>query len=172
MKGGEIMISHRTSNIERRTPKIEQRVSPGISQRTAPSSFELEERLLSYAASILHHVERLPNTRAGYHIAGQLLHLGTSPLSNPGEAEAAEAHEDFVDKLKICLKELRESLRWIRLIRRCRLLPEASVAPLEKETDELVRIFLPASEPPVCAPPPTRPVARHAKFDVQCSMFA
>ncbi len=105
-------------------------------------TFDLEERLLNYAAQIVRLTERLPDTRAGNHIAGQLLRSGTSPLPNHGEAEGAESKNDFVHKLGICHKELRESRRWIKLIQRVPLLTDA--AALEdalSETDELVRIF-------------------------------
>ena len=73
--------------------------------------YDLEERLLEYAAVIVRLVEKLPNTRAGNHIAGQLLRSGTSPLPNHGEAEAAESRGDFIHKMGICHKELRESRR-------------------------------------------------------------
>jgi four helix bundle protein len=63
-------------------------------------------------------------------------------LPNHGEAQAAESAKDFVHKLKICLKELRESYRWLRLIQRVPLLRPRLVDPLAKETDELVRIFV------------------------------
>ncbi len=72
--------------------------------------------MLEYSARIIRLVERLPNTRAGNHVAGQLLRWGTSPLPNHREAQAAESVNDFGHKLKICLKELRESYRWLLLI--------------------------------------------------------
>ena len=62
--------------------------------------------------------EKLPNTRAGNHLAGQFLRSGTSPYGNHGEAQAPESADDFIHKMKICLKELRETLRWARLIDR------------------------------------------------------
>ena len=86
-------------------------------------------------------MERLPDSRAGSHVAGQLLRSGTSPLPNHGEAQAAESRKDFVHKLKICHKELRESRRWLRLIQRIPLLKAALVEPLVDETEELIRIF-------------------------------
>jgi four helix bundle protein len=86
-------------------------------------------------------VERLPDTRAGNHVAGQLLRSGTSPLPNHGEAQAAESRKDFIHKLKICHKELRESRRWLRLLQRVPLLKPAQVQPLVDETEELIRIF-------------------------------
>lgn len=76
--------------------------------------FDLEDRLLEYAAGIIHLVDGLPHTRAGNHVANQLLRSGTSPLPNHGETQAAESPEDFIHKLRICLKELRESFRWLQ----------------------------------------------------------
>ena len=105
-------------------------------------AYDLEERLLEYSARIIRLAERLPSTRAGNHIAGQLLRSGTSPLPNHGEAQAAESAQDFVHQLSICLKELRESYRWLRLIQRVPLLRPRLVEALVKETDELVRIFV------------------------------
>jgi hypothetical protein len=69
--------------------------------------YDLEERLLEYSVRIMKIVEQLPNTRAGNHVAGQLLRSGTSPYPNHGEAQAAESPKDFIHKLRISLKELR-----------------------------------------------------------------
>ena len=103
--------------------------------------FDLEERLLEYAARVIRLVEQLPKSRAGNHVAGQLLRSGTSPLPNHGEAQGAESRRDFIHKLKICHKELRESRRWLRLVQRVPLLKAGLVQPLVDETDELVRLF-------------------------------
>ncbi len=103
--------------------------------------FDLEERLLEYAAAVIRPVEDLPTSRTGTHVAGQLLRSGTSALPNHGEAQEAESRSDFIHKLKICLKELRETYRWLLLIRRVPLLPDDKVVPLLTETDELIRIF-------------------------------
>jgi four helix bundle protein len=107
-----------------------------------PSKFDLEERLLDYAADIIRLSEKISRTPAGLHVGNQILRSGTSPLPNHGEAEAAESVQDFIHKLKICLKELRETYRWIRLIQRVPLVKEPeSVKKLLQETDELIRIF-------------------------------
>jgi four helix bundle protein len=103
--------------------------------------FDLEERLLNYAARVIRLVEKLPDSRAGNHVASQLLRSGTSPLSNHAEAQAAESRKDFIHKFKICHKELRESRHWLRLIQCSELLKAASVQPLVEETEELIRIF-------------------------------
>ncbi len=104
--------------------------------------YDLEERLLDFSAQIIRLTESLPNTRAGNHVAGQMLRSGTSPLANHGEAEAAESTADFIHKLRICLKELRETNRWIKLARRVPMVEAAQTDALLKETDELIRIFV------------------------------
>ncbi len=106
------------------------------------TNYDLEERLLEYAARIIRMVEKLPSTRAGNHVAGQLLRSGTSPLPNHGEAQAAESANDFIHKFRICLKELRETRRWLRLVQRVPLLSPRRVQPLLDETEELIRIFV------------------------------
>ncbi|MFY9610723.1 MAG: four helix bundle protein [Blastocatellia bacterium] len=83
---------------------------------------ELSERLINFAARVGKVVDALPDTRMGRHIADQLVRFGTSPAPNYEEARAAESRADFIHKLGICLKELRESRCWIRLIVRTELL--------------------------------------------------
>ena len=106
-------------------------------------TYDLEERLLAFASDIVRIRETLPDTRSGNHVAKQLLRSGTSALPNHGEAQAAESQKDFVHKLRICLKELRETLRWLKLIRKAGLIGHAeNLLPLMRETDELIRIFV------------------------------
>jgi four helix bundle protein len=108
----------------------------------SPGKFDLEERLLEYAAAIIRLSEALPQSRAGNYVTGQLLRSGTSALPNHGEAQAAESAADFAHKISICLKELRESRRWLRLVKRVPLTRQAeSVDSLIAETEELIRIF-------------------------------
>ena len=105
--------------------------------------YDLEERLLAYAAEVIRLSEDIPNSRAGNHVSGQFLRSGTSPLSNHGEAQGAESQGDFVHKLKICVKELRETRRWLLLTKRVPLAgPSPRLDWLLQETDELIRIFV------------------------------
>jgi len=104
--------------------------------------FDLEDRLLAFASAVIDLSESLPATRAGNHVAGQVLRSGTSPYPNHGEAEAAESRDDFIHKLKICLKELRETRRWARLIKRkAWLKAEPTLLFVLGECEELIRIF-------------------------------
>jgi four helix bundle protein len=105
--------------------------------------YDLEERLLEFSVQIVKIVEQLPNTRVGNHIANQLLRSGTSPYPNHGEAQSAESPKDFVHKLRIALKELRETQRWLKLLQRIPLVknPEQFECHLN-ETEELIKIFV------------------------------
>ena len=100
---------------------------------------DIENRL---AVRVLNVTEALPNTKAGNHIAGQLVRSGISPAPNYGEAQSAESRRDFVHKMKICLKELRESLIWLRIIDRDRLCPPERLSDIIEESDELIAIFV------------------------------
>lgn len=105
--------------------------------------YDLEDRLLEYSVNIIKLIERIPKTRAGNHIAGQLLKSGTSPYPNHGEAQAAESSKDFIHKMRICLKELRESERWLKLIQRVPLVkPPERMNDTLQETVELIKIFV------------------------------
>ncbi len=102
---------------------------------------ELSERLINFAARVGKVVDALPDTRMGRHIAGQFVRCGTSPAPNYEEACAAESRADFIHKLGICLKELRESRSWILLIIRTELLPEHRMGELLDECDQLCNII-------------------------------
>ncbi len=102
---------------------------------------DLSERFLDFADRVATVVESLPDTRLGRRIADQLLRSGTSPLANYEEACAAESKNDFTHKLRICLKEIRESRAWLRLIARRELLSANRLGQLIDEADQLARIL-------------------------------
>jgi four helix bundle protein len=97
--------------------------------------------LINFAARVGKVIDALPDTRMGRHIAAQFVRCGTSPAPNYEEACAAESRADFIHKLRICLKELRESRSWIRLIIRTELLPEHRMGELLDECDQLCNII-------------------------------
>ncbi|MEP4076641.1 four helix bundle protein [Haloferula sp.] len=105
--------------------------------------YDLEERLLGFGARIVTLTKAMGSEYADRHIANQLLRAGTAPLSHHGEAQAAESQRDFIHKMHLALKELRESQRWLRLIDRSKLIPNGrNLEPLLDETDQLIRIFV------------------------------
>jgi four helix bundle protein len=104
---------------------------------------ELEERLVDFAVSIIKTSELLPETKIGKHIGGQLARSGTSPAPNYGEAQDAESRADFIHKMKISLKELRETKVWLQMIAKESLIkPSEKVEQVIKEADELISIFV------------------------------
>ena len=101
---------------------------------------DLSARLLDFAARVGRVVDALPKTRLGRHIADQLVRAGTSPPPNYEEACAAESRRDFVHKMSICLKELRESRCWIRLIVKSELLSSSKMDGVLDECTQLANI--------------------------------
>lgn len=142
-----------TFNSERSTPARERHREDGKvegvagrqpkrSGESGRGRFDLEDRLLDFAVRVIRVTEKMKPSRAGEHIADQLLRSGTSPYGNHGEAEGAESRKDFVHKLRICFKELRESRRWLRLVQKAELIEQPQLLDdLLTESDELVRIF-------------------------------
>jgi four helix bundle protein len=134
---------HPTSSVEQPLPhEVENEVWEIRDGEPSKQRFDLEDRLLEFASAVIDLSEKLPDTRAGSHVAGQILRSGTSPYPNHGEAEDAESRDDFIHKLKICLKELRETRRWARLLRRKGWAADQSTLVFVlSEADELIRIF-------------------------------
>ena len=95
--------------------------------------YDLENRLIDFAISISEIVEKLPNTRIGNQIGNQLIKCGTSPALNYGEALSAESRNDFIHKIKIVLKELRESYVCLKIIKR---------KPLYRNPEKLENIMI------------------------------
>jgi four helix bundle protein len=104
--------------------------------------FNLQDRLIDFAVRIIKLSEALPVTKAGQHVCGQVLRSGTSPAPNYGEAQSAESRMDFIHKMKISLKEMRETEVWLKIIMRAEMIkPAKMLEPLLKEADELISIL-------------------------------
>ena len=101
----------------------------------------LADRLLAFAVSVIKIVNDLPQSRVGQHVSYQLLKSGTSPGANYEEARGAESTKDFIHKLRVALKELKESRFWLKLIRAVPLVDEDRVVPLIQECEELIAIL-------------------------------
>ncbi len=108
---------------------------------------DLEERLINFAVRIIHLANALPKTKIGNHICGQIIRSGTSPAPNYGEAQDAELRSDFIHKVKIILKELRETRIWLLMIVKAKLIRSVSaLQPLINECDELISIFVKSAQ--------------------------
>ena len=103
--------------------------------------FDLEERLINFSVQVLNLAEQLPNTYAGKHLAGQLIRSGTATALNYGEAQGAESRNDFIHKMKVCLKELRETQICLKIIQRKPMLESEDLESIIGECNQLVAIF-------------------------------
>jgi four helix bundle protein len=86
-------------------------------------------------------VDALPDTRMGRHVAGQLVRCGTSSPPNYDEGCAAESRADFLHKLGVSFKEMRETRGWLRFIIKTKLLPKERTTLLLVECEELGKIL-------------------------------
>lgn len=109
--------------------------------------FDINDRLIDFAVGIIKICESIGNSRAGVHMASQLLRSGTSPALNYGEAQSAESRSDFIHKLKIAVKELRESYNSLRIIEKANL--ASNIVLLQStltECNELISILVKSIE--------------------------
>ena len=102
---------------------------------------ELADRLLDFAVNIIHLCNKLSKSTIGLHVRSQLLRCGTSPGANYEEARGAESKRDFIHKMGIVLKELKESRYWLKVIQKVPLLKSDIVRTLLNECEELVAII-------------------------------
>jgi len=104
---------------------------------------ELEERLINFSVLIIEITNEMPDKKAANHLSGQIIRSGTSPALNYGEAQSAESRKDFIHKIKIVLKELRETFVCLKIIKRAKLFK--SQEKIDKaliENNELISIFV------------------------------
>src|SRR5437763_1411387 len=102
---------------------------------------DLSERLWEFAARVGKVVDALPDTRLGRHVAGQLVRSGTSAAPNYDEGCAAQSRADFIHKLSVALKEMRESRGWLGFTVRAELMTENKIIALVGESTELCNIL-------------------------------
>lgn len=102
--------------------------------------YDLQQRLIEFSSSILDLSEKLPPHYAGTYLAKQIIRSGISPALNYGEAQAAESKADFIHKMRLCQKELRETQVNLRIINEKDYIKNHNFEVLT-ECSELVAIF-------------------------------
>ena len=102
---------------------------------------DIAERLLDFAAAVLRLCRELPADPAGKHVSRQLMRSATGGGSNYEEARGAESRADFPHKVSVAAKEMRESLYWLRLVRKAELAPHRRLDKLLDEANQLVAIL-------------------------------
>ncbi|MFK7979811.1 MAG: four helix bundle protein [Saprospiraceae bacterium] len=103
--------------------------------------YNLEERLIAFAANIIFFTNSLPKDYAGSHLKGQLIRSGTSPALNYAEANAAESNKDFIHKNKVVLKELKETKVNLKILDKLKYGQDGQRAKLLDECGQLCAIF-------------------------------
>jgi len=104
--------------------------------------YDLENRLIEFAARVIEVVETMPGTKAGNYIADQFVRCGLAPALLYGEAQSAESRDDFIHKMKIIFKELKESRVCLKLIMRKQMIkPVSRLENLITECEELIKII-------------------------------
>jgi four helix bundle protein len=104
--------------------------------------FDLQERLIDLGVLVIQIVDKMPNSQVGRLLSDQLVRSGTSPALHYGEAQAAESKRDFIHKMKVSLKELRESFACLRMIQKAGIHSDAaSIEICRLECSELVAMF-------------------------------
>lgn len=111
-----------------------------VIMKHAERKYDLEDRLVEFAGKVIDVVEKLPKNLAAKHLAGQLVRSGTSPALNYAEAVGGESKADFVHKMGVALKELRETRVCLRIIRRQKYLEETLLDNVLNECAQLVFI--------------------------------
>ena len=105
------------------------------------TKFDLEDRLVDFSCRIIEVVEALPSSRAGNYIAAQLIRCGMAPALLYGEAQGAESRSDFIHKMRICLKELKETRVCLKVISKSNMIkPISKLDNIKPEIEQLVSI--------------------------------
>ena len=105
--------------------------------------YDLEDRLVDFSVMVLNLVEQLPDTRTCNHLANQVIRSCTCPALTCGEAQSAESRKDFIHKMKIALKELRETYINLKILAKKKCLSdESTLKKAMNENNELISIFV------------------------------
>ena len=104
-----------------------------------PRKFDLEDRLIQYSSRVIKLIESMPTAKAASHIAGQMLRSGIAPALLYGEAQGAESRDDFIHKMKIGLKELKETRVCLKLASKNGMIKGDDT--IVRENEELIAIF-------------------------------
>ena len=109
--------------------------------------YNLEDRLIDFSVLVIEIARGISNSLTGRHLSGQIIRSGTSVSLNYGEAQSGESRKDFIHKMKVVLKELRETHICLKIIHRVKLSKsEEMILKAERESNELIAIFVKSIE--------------------------
>jgi len=108
--------------------------------------YDLEDRLVNFAVLILDLAEKMPESYSAIHLSRQIASSGTSPALLYGEAQGAESQADFIHKMNIGLKELRETYICLKIIFKKKYMKVEEIKTVANENNELISIFVKSVE--------------------------
>jgi four helix bundle protein len=101
--------------------------------------YDLVERIEKFSMEIINFAKLLPQTPVNFALISQIVRSGTSVGANYIEADEALSKKDFIYRIRICLKETKETQYWLRIISKSEI--NAAIEKLLTETEELILIF-------------------------------
>lgn len=106
------------------------------------TSFNLDERMIDFSVKVIHLTEKLPKSNSGIYFSDQIIRSVSSSVLNYSEAQSAESRKDFIHKVKLSLKELRETFSGLRIIEKLNISNEENMHLLIQENNELISILV------------------------------
>lgn len=137
----ECRLTSRVATVDRRRSTAELEVFMSGQPVRQATDYDLQDRLIDLAVCVTAVCDSLPSTRVAKHVAGQLVRCGTASAPLHAEAKAAESRKDFIHKLKLCLKELRETMTWLRYLDRLGIGDRPAIDDSIRETDRAIAII-------------------------------
>ncbi|MGB5820243.1 MAG: four helix bundle protein [Saonia sp.] len=103
--------------------------------------FDLEDRLVGFAANAILFCKDLPQDMTGQYYGGQLLRSGGSAALNFGEAQGSNTNRDYIHKASLSLKELKESRVNLRILDKVSYGDSSKRIHLLDEAEQLIKII-------------------------------
>ena len=105
------------------------------------NKYDLQERTAKFAENVIELVQKLPHNLINNSLVSQIVRSSSSIGANYMEATEGESKKDFVHKICICKKEIKETQHWLRIIAKANTTYVDDFRVLWKENQELLLIF-------------------------------
>jgi len=105
-------------------------------------TFDLDDRMIDFSVRVIRFTENLPKSNSGLYFSDQIMRSVSSVVLNYSEAQSAESRKDFIHKVKVSLKELRETYSGLRIIQRLGTIKDEGITSMIQENNELISILV------------------------------
>ncbi|PIP33968.1 four helix bundle protein [Candidatus Falkowbacteria bacterium CG_4_10_14_0_2_um_filter_48_10] len=103
---------------------------------------DIDERTFNFAVRVIKMVLQLPNNVATWKIGGQVINSATSINSNIVQARCGVSKKDFVNHMRIALKEAKETKRWLEMLVAIGMTTQKMMSLLLNENEEIICIIV------------------------------